>query len=181
MALPSGREIWIWFDLVSIPQRSRDLQIKAISSLCCYTQLCTRCVTQGFTARFHVYFCTHGVLDTWVHCALGPLCAGLSPSCATPMHGPRSTVSPSPIARCPRARCRSIANEGGAGESCCSTVSVSPRGLIQNFTVTVGVINCANCAIRRLEVLAALTPKKFWRGDWRPGPRNIRFRYHVRR
>ena len=31
----------------------------------------------------------------------------------------------------------------------------------------------------RLEILAALTPKKFWRGDWRPGPRNIRFRYHV--
>ena len=31
----------------------------------------------------------------------------------------------------------------------------------------------------RLEVLAALTPKKFWRGDWRPGPRNIRFRYHT--
>ena len=31
----------------------------------------------------------------------------------------------------------------------------------------------------RLEVLAALTPKKFWRGDWRPGPRNVRFRYHV--
>ena len=30
----------------------------------------------------------------------------------------------------------------------------------------------------RLEVLAALTPKQFWRGDWRPGPRNIRFRYH---
>ena len=32
----------------------------------------------------------------------------------------------------------------------------------------------------RLEILAALTPKKFWRGEWRPGPRNIRFRYHVR-
>ena len=31
-----------------------------------------------------------------------------------------------------------------------------------------------------MEVLAALTPKKFWRGDWRPGPRNVRFRYHVR-
>jgi hypothetical protein len=31
----------------------------------------------------------------------------------------------------------------------------------------------------RLEVLAALTPKQFWRGEWRPGPRNIRFRFHV--
>ena len=36
------------------------------------------------------------------------------------------------------------------------------------------------CFHNRLEVLAALTPKKFWRGEWRPGPRNIRFRYHVR-
>ena len=30
----------------------------------------------------------------------------------------------------------------------------------------------------RLEILAALTPKKWWRGDWRPGPRNVRFRFH---
>ena len=42
MALPRGREVWLWFDVVSIPQRSRDLQIKAIASLPAYTQLCTR-------------------------------------------------------------------------------------------------------------------------------------------
>ena len=42
MALPQGRQVWIWFDLISIPQRSRDLQIKAITSLPAYTQLCTR-------------------------------------------------------------------------------------------------------------------------------------------
>ncbi|KAJ8605842.1 hypothetical protein CTAYLR_000515 [Chrysophaeum taylorii] len=30
----------------------------------------------------------------------------------------------------------------------------------------------------RLELLAALTPKKFASGDFRPGPRNVRFRYH---
>ena len=50
MALPRGREVWLWFDVVSIPQRSRDLQIKAISSLPSYTQLCTRSVT------LHLYF-----------------------------------------------------------------------------------------------------------------------------
>ena len=44
MSLPRGREIWVWFDIMSIPQRSRDLQILAIGSLCCYTQLCTRSV-----------------------------------------------------------------------------------------------------------------------------------------
>ena len=42
MKLPQGRQIWVWFDLVSIPQRSRDLQLVAIGSLCAYTQLCTR-------------------------------------------------------------------------------------------------------------------------------------------
>ena len=36
------REIWIWFDIFSIPQRNRDDQKKAISSLPHYTQLCTR-------------------------------------------------------------------------------------------------------------------------------------------
>ena len=30
-----------------------------------------------------------------------------------------------------------------------------------------------------MEILAALTPKTFWRGDWRPGPRNLRFRFHT--
>ena len=54
MALPSGREVWIWFDLLSIPQRSRDLQIKAIGSLCSYTQLCTRRVAQNYRARLGV-------------------------------------------------------------------------------------------------------------------------------
>jgi hypothetical protein len=42
MALPRGREVWIWFDVIAIPQRSRDLQILAIESLPSYTQLCTR-------------------------------------------------------------------------------------------------------------------------------------------
>ena len=42
MAIPHGRQIWIWFDILSIPQRERDLQIKAIASLPAYTQLCTR-------------------------------------------------------------------------------------------------------------------------------------------
>ena len=42
MALPRGREVWVWFDVISIPQRSRDMQIKAITSLPAYTQLCTR-------------------------------------------------------------------------------------------------------------------------------------------
>ena len=42
MRLPPGREVWLWFDVISIPQHSRDLQNLAVGSLCCYTQLCTR-------------------------------------------------------------------------------------------------------------------------------------------
>ena len=42
MALPRARQVWMWFDILSIPQRSRDLQIAAIASLPAYTQLCTR-------------------------------------------------------------------------------------------------------------------------------------------
>ena len=38
----SDREIWIWFDIFSIPQKNRADQNKAISSLPHYTQLCTR-------------------------------------------------------------------------------------------------------------------------------------------
>ena len=47
MKLPQSREIWVWFDLLSIPQRSRDLQLVAIGSLCAYTQLCTRWLTRA--------------------------------------------------------------------------------------------------------------------------------------
>ena len=42
LCLPPGREVWVWFDICSIPQRSRDLQMRAIESLPSYTQLCTR-------------------------------------------------------------------------------------------------------------------------------------------
>jgi len=51
MRLPQSREIWIWLDLISIPQQSRELQLKAITSLCAYTQLCTRCGILVFVPR----------------------------------------------------------------------------------------------------------------------------------
>ena len=120
MALPRGRQIWLWFDILSIPQRSRDLQIKAISSLPSYTQLCTRCVARtqrmiwlsvlggGPTARCGV---PHDA------CLVPALSLGSSRSCATPKHGARSIASPRLIARCRRARCRSTASEAGAGTS----------------------------------------------------------------
>ena len=38
----SDREIWIWLDFFSIPQKNRHDQNKAILSLPHYTQLCTR-------------------------------------------------------------------------------------------------------------------------------------------
>ena len=47
MQLPPKREIWFWFDFISIPQRSLDLQSEAVSSLPAYTQLCTRFVVNN--------------------------------------------------------------------------------------------------------------------------------------
>ena len=48
------------------------------------------------------------------------------------------------------------------------TDSTLPAGTLQTY---------AKRGWCRLEILAALAPKKFWRGEWRPGPRNLRFRY----
>ena len=42
LRIQNDREIWIWFDIFSIPQKNRVDQTKAISSLPHYTQLCTR-------------------------------------------------------------------------------------------------------------------------------------------
>jgi hypothetical protein len=42
LGLPQTRELWIWFDILSVPQRDRTLQMKAIGSLCAFTHLITR-------------------------------------------------------------------------------------------------------------------------------------------
>ena len=42
LRIGSDRELYVWFDIYSIPQRNRVDQTKAISSLPRYTQLCTR-------------------------------------------------------------------------------------------------------------------------------------------
>ena len=42
LRIHSNHEIWIWFDVFSIPRKDRREQIRAISSLPHYTQLCTR-------------------------------------------------------------------------------------------------------------------------------------------
>ena len=44
VGLPAHRQVWVWLDIISIPQRDRELQLRAIHSLCAYTQLCTRFV-----------------------------------------------------------------------------------------------------------------------------------------
>jgi hypothetical protein len=83
MALPHGREVWVWIDVVSIPQRSRDLQIKAIGSLPSYTQLCTR--WPSVCRRLVV---THHLKRLFL---FNP-CLGLSHSCATPICGRKFTT-----------------------------------------------------------------------------------------
>ena len=112
MKLPSTvSEVWVWWDLVCIPQRARVEQKKAIDSLCCYAQLCSRFLplvrdADAWQVLYHEdlshpHYPTAGTLETY-----------------------------------------------------------ASRGWC------------------RLEILAGLAPKKFQMGGWRPGPRNVRFRYH---
>ena len=118
MQLPdSVADVWIWWDVISIPQRNRREQVAAIKSLCYYTTLCSRFIPlvrdEDEWRRLygeaigHPKFPTAGTLRTY------------------------------------------------SGRGWC-----------------------------RLEVVAALAPKKFAGGGvlvtdaWRPGPRNVRFRFH---
>ena len=109
-------------------------------------------------------------LERLVHTPPSPLqFPGLSHSCATPICG-RGCIAKSPrlIARCQAERFRLTPSVGGVSSWSirrfwCTTIS---RAIFLS-------------ALGRLEILAALTPKKFWRGDWRKGPRNVRFRFHT--
>ena len=42
LAIPPSIEIWVWWDLISIPQRQRRAQLRAIASLPNYASLCSR-------------------------------------------------------------------------------------------------------------------------------------------
>ena len=112
MKLPGTvTEVWVWWDRASIPQRARAEQQKAIDSLCCFCQLCSRFIplvrdVDGWKQLYqeditHPEFPTAGALETY-----------------------------------------------------------AARGWC------------------RLEILCGLAPKKFTSGGWRPGPRNMRFRFH---
>ena len=112
MRLPLGREIWVWFDIMPIPQRSRDLQILAIGSLCCYTQLCTRSVRPFASPRC---LCVRRVTrDRERDPTASSLAVGLYRSCAMRTRGPRPTASRTRTTRYRRARCKSILSADGA-------------------------------------------------------------------
>ena len=42
LSIPASSEVWIFLDLISIPQKDRGLQLKAIASLPYYASLCSR-------------------------------------------------------------------------------------------------------------------------------------------
>merc|ERR1740130_310838 len=42
LSIPASSEVWIFFDFLSIPQKDRSLQLKAIASLPYYASLCSR-------------------------------------------------------------------------------------------------------------------------------------------
>ena len=114
-----------WFDIVSVPQDNRQLQTKAIASLCAYTHLATRFIPLVRDA------------DAW-----------------RLLHGDELTYP------------------SGTLETCVPTWM--PPALL------------SHCLSRRyckrgwcrLEMLAALAPKRFITGGWRLGSVNLRFRMH---
>ena len=108
---PSVDEVWLWWDLVSIPQSDRERQKNAIRSLCYYAQLCSRFI---------------------------------------------------PLVR--DEKCW-----GSLYEEDISHPDYPTAGALETYAAR------GWC---RLEILAALAPKKFSTGAWRPGPRSVRFRYH---
>ncbi len=88
MKLPTTvTEVWVWWDLVCIPQRARAEQKKAIDSLCCYAQLCSRFIplvrdVEEWKKKYdeditHPAYPTPGALETYAArgwCRLEILC-----------------------------------------------------------------------------------------------------------
>ena len=104
-------ELWIWWDLVSVPQRNAKEQKLAIASLCFFASVCSRFLPL--------------VRDEHAWTSL------YQEDIASPDYPTAGTLGT--------------------------------------------YINRGWC---RLEVLAGLAPKRFASGSWRPGPRNMRFRFH---
>ena len=106
-------DLWIWWDLISVPQRNHAEQVAAVSSLCYYAQLVSRFIPLVRSER------------EWL--ALYP----------------EDISDPKPSLKC---------------------------GTISTY---------ASRGWCRLEMAAGLAPKRFPSGAWRPGPRNVRFRFHA--
>ena len=110
LAIPPSIEIWVWWDLISIPQRQRRAQLRAIASLPNYASLCSRFIPLVRDG------------DVWRTIYEGDL---------NPM---------------------------------------LPQGTLAAY------LKRGWC---RLELVAALCPKRLGASRaWRPGPLNLRFRYH---
>jgi hypothetical protein len=110
LAIPPSIEVWVWWDLISIPQRQRKLQLRAIASLPNYASLCSRFIPLVRDG------------DAW-----------------------------------------KLIHEG-------DLANTLPIGTLEAY------LKRGWC---RLELVAALCPKRLGASrEWRPGPLNLRFRYH---
>ena len=70
LAIPDTIEVWIWWDFISIPQKRRSLQLKAIASLPYYCSLCTRFIP---LVRDAAIWTTLYPLDTNLNLPVGTL------------------------------------------------------------------------------------------------------------
>ena len=163
-------DVWLWFDLFSVPQKDRKRQKHAILSLCVYANLCSRFIPLvRDPAEWEQLYGEKlvPVQSTAVD--------GIS---LTDLNG-ASDPGQGDIRRLADLTC-DIFSSQEANEA--ATESLGPDDDMM-FTELESIPGTLHRYLRRgwcrLEIVAALCPKRSALGSFsRPGPINIRFRYH---
>ena len=130
--IDTQHELWIWLDLICVPQANRENQKKAIASLCYYANLCSRFIPLVRDK------------NEWIE-LYGEHENACLPKGTLEVRARRALKMRSRITRFYRVRAQVYLSRGWC----------------------------------RLEIIAALCPKRFKSsGLFRPGPLNIKFRFH---
>eukprot|EP00964_Phaeocystis_antarctica_P065147 scaffold39258_cov67-Phaeocystis_antarctica.AAC.6 len=131
LAIPDTIEVWIWWDFISIPQKKRSLQLKAIASLPYYCSLCTRFIPLVRNAAIWSFLypldknptLPVGTLESYLErgwCRLELVCA-LCPK----RLGSSKTWKPGPLNM--RFRCHHEPSDAGVGRLLTAADLLDPR------------------------------------------------------
>ena len=156
--IPTTTKVWIWFDVCSVPQSDQTAQRKAVLSLCYFCQLCSRFMplVRDRERWEMMHRDAEAILDA---------------NANTPIYDDFGHAF---VRELPKSKRSSTLPAGEldayAGRGwfvvclACSFESKHQSTPLFSF--------CDRC---RVEVLAALCPKRTLRGRWRKGPINIRW------